>query len=123
MPPVLLELLSAHPEVRRWFTDELGVTDLHDGAPTVGQLHENPFAASPGLAKYLEGDFNNPAAYTDAVATVDGQVIRVHKHIVAKGCEALAKCWSADWNPADKAVALDTVAKHSGLDIPLALES
>ena len=35
MPQELLRLLSQEPLVKRWFIDELKVTDLHDGAPAV----------------------------------------------------------------------------------------
>ena len=84
---MLMTLINAHPAVKRWFIDALRVTDLHDGAPSVKQLHENPVTATTSVAKYLEGDFNNPAAYPDAVLSIDGQQIHVHKRVVAKACK------------------------------------
>lgn len=67
VPQELLRLLSQEPLVKRWFIDELKVTDLHDGAPAVVQLHANPVTASTSVAQYLKGKFNNPRAYPDAV--------------------------------------------------------
>ena len=87
MPHMLMNLINTHPEVKRWFIDTLKVTALQDGAPGVKQLHENPVTATTSVANYLEGDFNNPAAYPDAVISIDGQKILVHKRVVAKACK------------------------------------
>ena len=81
-------LIEAQPSVKRWFIDTLKVTDLQDGAPTIQQLHKSPVTAS--VAKYLTGDFNNPAAFPDAAIYVDGQPILVHKRVVAKACSTFA---------------------------------
>lgn len=88
---MLMTLIKGQPAVKRWFIDALKVMDLHDGAPGVKQLHENPVTATTSVAKYLEGDFNNPAAYPDAVIFIDGREIHVHKRVVSKACKVLAR--------------------------------
>ena len=93
MPSVLLKLLSQEPAVKRWFIDKLKVTDLHDGAPAVVQLHDNPVTASTSVAHYLKNKFDNPDAYPDAVVLVANQEILVHKLVVASACQVLAKHW------------------------------
>lgn len=106
---MLMTLIDAHPEAKRWFIDELHVTALHDGAPGVKQLHENPVTATTSVAKYLEGDFNNPAAYPDAVISIDGQEILVHKRVVAKACKVLGRRWDPlGWGSGSNPVAIDT---------------
>ena len=91
VPQELLRLLSQEPRVKRWFTDELKVTDLHNGAPAVVQLHANPVTASTSVAQYLKGKFNNPEAYPDAVVLASQQETLVHKLVVASTCPVLAK--------------------------------
>ena len=106
---MLTTLINAHPAVKRWFIDTLKVTALRDGAPGVKQLHENPVTATTSVAKYLEGDFNNPAAYPDAVIFIDGQKILVHKQVVAKACKVLARRWDPlGWGSTNEPIAIDT---------------
>lgn len=84
-----------------------GNVDAYLGAPGVKQLHENPVSAS--VAKYLDGDFNNPAAYPDAVITIDNQEILVHKHVVAKACEVLGRRWDPlGWGSSSNPIPVDT---------------
>ena len=105
---MLMTLINAHPAVKRWFIDALKVTDLHDGAPSVKQLHENPVTATTSVAKYLEGDFNNPAAYPDAILCIDCQQIHVHKRVVARACTVLARHWDPLWSSSNDPIAMDT---------------
>ena len=107
MPQELLRLLSQEPLVKRWFIDELKVTDLHDGAPAVVQLHANPVIASTSVAQYLKGRFNNPEAYPDAVVLAGQQEILVHKLVVASACPVLAKHWDPLWSSSSKPIAID----------------
>lgn len=102
---MLLALIDAKPEVKRFFIDTLKVTDLHDGAPAVKQLHKKPITAS--IAEYLEGDFNNPAAYSDAVISIGGQDIHVHKRVVAKACKVLARRWDPLWESSARPKSID----------------
>ena len=109
VPRMLMTLVNRHPGVERWFIDALKVTALHDGAPGVKQLHDNPVTATTSVAKYLEGDFNNPAAYPDAVIFIAGQEILVHKRVVAKACTVLARRWDPlGWGAASDPIAIDT---------------
>ena len=106
---MLMTQINAHPAVKRWFIDALRVTDLHDGAPSVRQLHENPITATTSVAKYLEGDFNNQAAYPDAVISVADNNILVHKRVVAKACSVLARRWDPlAWGSSSDPIAMDT---------------
>ena len=105
---MLMTLIKAEPRAKRWFIDTLKVTDLHDGAPSVKQLHDNPVTATTSVAKYLAGVFNNPAAYPDAVISINGREILVHKLVVAKACSVLAKCWDPLWGASSKSVVMDT---------------
>ncbi len=107
MPQELLRLLSQEPRVKRWLIDELKVTDLHDGAPAVVQLHANPVTASTSVAQYLKGKFNNPEAYPDAVVLTGQQEILVHKLVVASACPVLAKHWNPLWSASSKPIAID----------------
>lgn len=84
------------------------MTDLHDGAPRAQQLHDNPVTATTSVAKYLAGVFNNAAAYPDAVISVGGQEILVHKLVVAKACSVLAKWWDPLWGASSKPIVMDT---------------
>ena len=107
VPSMLLRLLNKQPAVKEWFRDNLKVTDLRDGAPSVRQLHDNPVTASTSVAKYLEGDFNNPAAYPDAVVLVKGQEIHVHRQVVAEACKVLARRWDPLWSTSHTSFAMD----------------
>ena len=49
VPDMLMNMLQKSPPAKRWFIDKLGVKDLHDGAPAVRQLYENPVTASTSL--------------------------------------------------------------------------
>lgn len=102
-----MRMILEKPATRRWFIDELKVTDLHDGAPTVQQLHDNPVTASTSVAQYLHGDFNSEKAYPDAVVTVGSHQILVHKHVVAKACKVLARRWDPLWSASSDPVAMD----------------
>ncbi|KAL3132916.1 hypothetical protein ABBQ38_006830 [Trebouxia sp. C0009 RCD-2024] len=51
VPRMLMTLINAQPSVKRWFIDTLKVTDLHDGAPSIKQLHDNPVTAITSVAK------------------------------------------------------------------------
>ena len=108
MPQLLLTLIQQQPAAKRWFIDELGVTALHDGAPAVQQLHENPVTANTSVAEYLKGDFNNTAAYPDAFISIHGQEIHVHKRVVAKACPVLARRWDPMWSSSSSPFAMDT---------------
>ena len=108
VPITLLRMLNKEPAAKRWFIDELKVTDLQDGAPPVKQLHDNPVTASTSVAAYLEGDFNNSAANPDAVVTVGGVEILVHRHVVAKACEVLRRRWDPMWSGSSRPFAIDT---------------
>ena len=103
---MLLQMLKGKPDVKQWFIDTLKVTDMHDGAPAVRQLHDNPVTASTSVAKYLDGAFNNPDTYPDAILTIKGQQILVHKLVVAKGCKVLARAWDPHW-ASSKPIAMD----------------
>ncbi|KAL3132913.1 hypothetical protein ABBQ38_006827 [Trebouxia sp. C0009 RCD-2024] len=105
---MLMTLINAQPSVKRWFIDALKVTDLHDGAPSVKQLHDNPVTATTSVAKYLAGDFNNTAAYPDAVVSIDGREIVVHKRVVAKACKVLARRWDPLWQSSSNPIAMGT---------------
>lgn len=100
-------MLDDKPSVRRWFVDHLKVTDAQDGAPAVKQLHTNPVTASTSVAKYLRGDFNNPDSYPDAVLTIEGRQLQVHKLVVAKGCKVLARRWDPLWEASGRPIAMD----------------
>ena len=104
---MLLTLINAKPEVKRYFVDTLKVTDLHDRAPAVKQLHDNPVIATTSVAKYLEGDFNNPDAYPDAAISIGSQHIHVHKRVVAKACKVLARRWDPLWESSGSPKAID----------------
>lgn len=41
VPQVLLDLLAAAPQVKKWMTDKLQMTDLQHRAPAVRQLHKS----------------------------------------------------------------------------------
>ena len=103
---MLKTLIKAQPSVRRWFINTLKVTDLHDGAPSIHQLHTAPVTKS--IAEYLAGDFNNPAAYPDAVISISGQEILVHKRVVGRACSTFAKCWDPLWESSCKPTVMDT---------------
>lgn len=105
---MLMTLINAQPSVKRWFIDTLKVTDLHDGAPRVQQLHDNPVTSITSVAKYLEGDFNNPAAYPDAIISIDGRQILVHKRVVAKACIVLARGWDPLWDSSSEPITVGT---------------
>ena len=100
-------MLQDKPAVKRWFIDKLRVTDLHDGASAVRQLHSNPVTANTSVARYLEGAFNNPDAYPDALLTIAGQKIHVHKLVVTKACKVLARAWDPLWGSSSKPIAMD----------------
>lgn len=102
---MLKTLIDTQPSVKRWLIDTLKVTDLHDGAPIVKQLHDDPVEAS--IAKYLAEDFNNPTAFPDGVVSVDGQQILVHKRVIAKVCSTFAKCWDPLWELSSKPTVMD----------------
>ena len=70
-------------------TDKLQMTDLQHRAPAVRQLQTS--GVPVGIRMYLADSFNNPDAYPDAVVSVGERDIHLHKLVVAKGCQVLAK--------------------------------
>ena len=114
---MLQTLITDYPATRRWFIDILKVTKFHDGAPAVKQLHENPVTATTSVAQYLQGDFNNPEAYPDAVVSIEGREILVHKHVVAKACKVLARRWDPLWGTASTPVHMDASLCCEACDI------
>ena len=108
IPPVLLKLLTADPAVKKWAIDKLQITDLQHKAPAVKQLHDTPAHLSPAVQQYLAGSFNNLQEYPDAVVSIAGKEIYLHKREVAKGCEVLAKRWGPLWKESQNMQALDS---------------
>ncbi len=109
VPQVLLDLVKDEPAVRQWMTDKLQITDLHHRAPTVKQQHKQHVTTGLSARQYLAGSFNNPDAYPDAVVSVEGREIHLHKLVVAKGCEVLAKRWGPLWESSGDTLALDSL--------------
>ena len=109
VPQVLLQLVKSEPAVRQWMVDKLQITDLHHRAPAVRQLHRSRVTSVVTAREYLAGSFNNVAAYPDAVVSVDGKEIQLHKLVVAKGCEVLAKRWGPLWNRSKDTLVLDSM--------------
>ena len=107
VPPVLLELLAAAPKVEAWMTDKLLMMDLQHKAPAVKQLHAAE--VQPAVQDFLAGSFNNPDALPDALVSIDNRDIHLHKLVVAKGCEVLARQWGPLWEGGRQTVALDTI--------------
>ena len=107
MPAALLKLLNAAPEVKKWMTDKLQITDLQHMAPAVRQLHKLSVHSSSPVKRYLSSSFNNPDAYPDAKVSVGQRDILLHKLIVFKGCEVMAQRWGPLWKGSRKTVALD----------------
>lgn len=107
VPKVLLDLLAAAPQVKKWMTDKLQMTDLQHRAPTVRQLHNS--GVPPGVRVYLADAFNNTEAYPDAVVSVGGRDIHLHKLVVAKGCQVLARQWGPLWQGSRHTVAWDDI--------------
>ncbi len=91
VPEDLLKLVRDKPAVRQWMTDKLQVTDLHHRAPLVRQQHQDHISPSLTACQYLAGSFNNPDAYPDAVVSVAGKGIHLHKLVVT--------CWPRDGDP------------------------
>ena len=107
LPAVLLKLLKDKPSVRKWMTDKLQVTDLHHRAPLVKQQHKDQVCCALTARQYLAGSFNNPDAYPDAVVSVASKHIHLHKLVVTKGCEVLAKRWGPLWGSGSDPLVLD----------------
>ncbi len=109
VPEALMKLLQGKPAVRQWMTDKLQVTDLLHRAPLVRQHHEPHVSATLTACQYLAGSFNNPDAYPDAVVSVAGKEIHLHKLVVTKGCEVLAKRWGPLWESGTDTLVLDNL--------------
>ena len=105
VPQGLSKMLEAAPAVKKWMTDKLHITDLHHRAPAVRQLHTALDQSS--VQQYLAGSFNNPDAYPDTVVSVCQRDMHLHKLVVAKGCEVLAKRWGKLWQGSKDIIALD----------------
>lgn len=111
MPEDLLKLLRDEPAVRQWMTDKLQVMDLHHRAPLVRQQHQDHISLDLTACQYLAGSFNNPDAYPDAVVSVDGKEVHLHKLVVTKGCEVLAKRWGPLWESGTDILVLDKLLR------------
>ena len=109
VPTTLLELLNADSAVKKWSIDKLQITDLQHQAPVVKQLQQHTTPSSLSVQDYLAGSFNNPDAYPDAVVSIDTRDIHLHKLVVAKGCEVLAKRWGPLWGGNQPTLALDSL--------------
>ena len=109
VPEVLMNLLKGKPAVRQWMTDKLQVTDLLHRAPLVRQHHKPHVSPNLTACQYLAGSFNNPDTYPDAVVSVDGKGIHLHKLVVTKGCEVLAKRWGPLWESGTDTLVLDNL--------------
>ena len=97
MPLALQKLLVDKPEVKKWMIVHLHMKDLQDGAPAVRPLPSPPVHLSKSLEENLRGSFNNPEA-ADAKVQIEEQDIHLHRWVVAKGSEVLAKRWKPEWN-------------------------
>lgn len=109
MPKTLLELLNVDTAVKKWSIDKLQITDLQHQAPVVKQLRQPSAPHNLSVQQYLAGSFNNPDAYPDAVMSLNNREIHLHKLVVAKGCEVLAKRWGPLWDGNQTTVALDSL--------------
>lgn len=107
VPSTLLKLLEADPAVKTWAIDKLRITDLHHKAPAVRQIHKNPAESNMSVQQYLADGFNNPDAYPDVQVSIGKQDMHLHKWVVAKGCEVLAKRWGINWACHNDTLALD----------------
>ncbi|KAL0023309.1 hypothetical protein WJX77_005394 [Trebouxia sp. C0004] len=108
-PEALMKLLKGKPAVRQWVTDKLQVTELLHRAPLVRQHHKPRVSANFTACQYLAGSFNNPDAYPDAVVSVAGKGIQLHKLVVTKGCEVLAERWGPVWESGTDTLVLDNL--------------
>ena len=115
MPAAILQLVEAAPGVKQWMTDTLHVTDwsasdryLQHTAPAVRQLHPHPCILGLGTARgFLANSFNMPEEFPDAVVSVGHKDIYIHRLVVAKGCDVLARRWGPLWEGNRGTLALD----------------